>query len=76
MRMIKRCVVALAATTLGACSLDLQNPNNPNVSKGAIAALKASDKRLKTDAIGALSKAILSILQLDLERRAIRSRRI
>ena len=29
MRMIKRCVVALAATTLGACSLDLQNPNNP-----------------------------------------------
>jgi len=29
MRMIKRCVVALAATSLGACSLDLQNPNNP-----------------------------------------------
>ncbi|MDZ7631115.1 MAG: RagB/SusD family nutrient uptake outer membrane protein [Gemmatimonadaceae bacterium] len=29
MRMIKRCVVALAATTLGACSLDLQSPNQP-----------------------------------------------
>ena len=29
MRMFKRCVVALAATTLGACSLDLQNPNSP-----------------------------------------------
>ena len=29
MRMINRCVVALAATTLGACSLDLQNPNSP-----------------------------------------------
>lgn len=30
MRMIQRCVVALAATTaLGACSLDLQNPNSP-----------------------------------------------
>jgi len=29
MRMIKQCVVALAATSLGACSLDLQNPNNP-----------------------------------------------
>ncbi len=29
MRMIKRCVVALAATALGACSLDLQNPNSP-----------------------------------------------
>ncbi len=29
MRMIKRCVVALAATTLGACRLDLQNPNSP-----------------------------------------------
>ena len=29
MRMIKRCVVALAATSLGACSLDLQNPNSP-----------------------------------------------
>lgn len=29
MRMFKRCVVALAATSLGACSLDLQNPNSP-----------------------------------------------
>ena len=29
MRTFKRCVVALAATTLGACSLDLQNPNSP-----------------------------------------------
>lgn len=29
MRMIKRCVVALATTTLGACSLDLQSPNAP-----------------------------------------------
>ena len=29
MRMFKRCVVALAATTLGACTLDLQNPNSP-----------------------------------------------
>ncbi len=29
MRMIKRCVVALAATSLGACSLDLQSPNQP-----------------------------------------------
>lgn len=29
MRMIKRGVVALAATALGACSLDLQNPNSP-----------------------------------------------
>ncbi len=29
MRMIKQCVVALAATALGACSLDLQNPNSP-----------------------------------------------
>jgi hypothetical protein len=33
MRMIKRCVVALAATSLGACSLDLQNPNNPTESQ-------------------------------------------
>ena len=29
MRTIKRCVVALAAMTLGACNLDLQNPNSP-----------------------------------------------
>ena len=29
MRMFTRCVVALAATSLGACSLDLQNPNSP-----------------------------------------------
>ncbi len=29
MRIFKRCVVALAATSLGACSLDLQNPNSP-----------------------------------------------
>ncbi len=29
MRMFQRCVVALAATSLGACSLDLQNPNSP-----------------------------------------------
>ncbi len=33
MRMTKQCVVALAATTLGACSLDLQNPNNPTESQ-------------------------------------------
>lgn len=34
MRMIKRCVVALAATTtLGACSLDLQSPNSPTESQ-------------------------------------------
>lgn len=35
MRMIKRCVVALAATTLGACSLDLQSPNQPTESQVA-----------------------------------------
>ncbi|MCC7055762.1 MAG: RagB/SusD family nutrient uptake outer membrane protein [Gemmatimonadaceae bacterium] len=29
MRTIKRCVVALAAMSLGACTLDLQNPNSP-----------------------------------------------
>jgi starch-binding outer membrane protein, SusD/RagB family len=29
MRMFRQCVVALAATALGACSLDLQNPNSP-----------------------------------------------
>ena len=29
MRMIKRCAVALAAASLGACSLDLQSPNSP-----------------------------------------------
>ncbi len=33
MRMIKRCVVALAATSLGACSLDLQSPNQPTESQ-------------------------------------------
>lgn len=34
MRMIKRCVVALAATTaLGACSLELQSPNSPTESQ-------------------------------------------
>ncbi len=33
MRMIKRCVVALAATSLGACSLDLQSPNAPTESQ-------------------------------------------
>ncbi len=34
MRMMTRCVVALAATaTLGACSLDLQSPNNPTESQ-------------------------------------------
>ncbi|MES3033899.1 MAG: RagB/SusD family nutrient uptake outer membrane protein [Gemmatimonadota bacterium] len=33
MRFIKRCVVALAATTLGACSLDLQSPNSPTESQ-------------------------------------------
>jgi starch-binding outer membrane protein, SusD/RagB family len=29
MRMIKRCAVALAAASLGACNLDLQSPNSP-----------------------------------------------
>ncbi len=29
MRMIKQCAVAVAAVSLGACSLDLQNPNSP-----------------------------------------------
>ena len=29
MRMFQRCVVAFAAMSLGACSLDLQNPNSP-----------------------------------------------
>ncbi len=29
MRIVKHCAVALAAATLGACSLDLQNPNQP-----------------------------------------------
>ncbi len=29
MRMFKQCVVALAATSLGACSLDLRSPNQP-----------------------------------------------
>ena len=29
MRTINRCVVALAATSLGACNLDLQSPNSP-----------------------------------------------
>jgi starch-binding outer membrane protein, SusD/RagB family len=29
MRIIRSCAVALAATALGACSLDLQNPNSP-----------------------------------------------
>ena len=33
MRMIKRCVVALAAASLGACSLDLQSPNQPTDSQ-------------------------------------------
>ncbi len=34
MRFIKRCVVALAAaTSLGACSLDLQSPNSPTESQ-------------------------------------------
>ena len=34
MRMIKRCVVALAAATaLGACSLELQSPNSPTESQ-------------------------------------------
>lgn len=29
MKMIRNCAVALAAVSLGACSLDLQNPNSP-----------------------------------------------
>src|SRR3954469_14698417 len=29
MKMIRNCVVAFAALSLGACSLDLQNPNSP-----------------------------------------------
>jgi len=29
MRMIRNCAVAIAAVSLGACSLDLQNPNSP-----------------------------------------------
>ncbi|HYW51406.1 MAG TPA: RagB/SusD family nutrient uptake outer membrane protein [Gemmatimonadaceae bacterium] len=33
MRMMKRCVVAVAAASLGACSLDLQNPNSPTESQ-------------------------------------------
>ncbi len=33
MRMIKRCVVALATAALGACSLDLQSPNQPTESQ-------------------------------------------
>lgn len=33
MRMIQRCVVALAAITLAGCNLDLQNPNSPTESQ-------------------------------------------
>lgn len=33
MRMFKQCAVALAAASLGACTLDLQNPNQPTDSQ-------------------------------------------
>ncbi len=33
MRMMRRCAVAVAAASLGACSLDLKNPNSPTESE-------------------------------------------